>query len=446
MTDTNDSNTDSSTEPKPESHPESKAESKAEVKKDPTPSGEKGSAPPKSTTRPGRKTRQPGGGKGRKTLLTLIALVVLGLVAAVGYGSWTVWQVVQEQDAELAELDDDLKDQSETLAQQRQTLEQQSRQLEQMPQRLQQELEQMPQQLQQELEQILREQRGDQSELLANLEQRLNRVDRRLSAIAGTNREDWKLAEAEYLLRLANQRLVLERDSQNALALAQTADAILRDLDDSNLLPVRRALASDIQALKLTDPVDREGLYLQLLALGEQIPNLPLVEPLSERTPDMGGTSENPEADAEPDADGAWDRVKQSFGRVLQRLSNHIRIRRHDEPIAALADPREQFYLRQQLQLMLEQAQAALLREEGEIFRTSLNRAAGWLEEHYTLNPQTREVRATLLELAETPIAPELPDLNDALNRLESHIEQLHRLSPDFQQAPDNGSDEESDS
>ncbi|WP_341936938.1 uroporphyrinogen-III C-methyltransferase [Marinimicrobium sp. C2-29] len=439
MTDTNDSNTDSSTEPKPESHPESKAESKAEVKKDPTPSGEKGSAPPKSTAKPGRKARQPGGGKGKKTLLTLIVLVVLGLVAAVGYGSWTVWQIVQEQDTELAELDDDLKDQSETLAQQRRTLEQQSSQLEQMPQRLR-------QQVQQDLEQVLREQNSDQSELLANLEQRLNRVDRRLSAIAGTNREDWKLAEAEYLLRLANQRLVLERDSQNALALAQTADAILRDLDDSNLLPVRRALASDIQALKLTDPVDREGLYLQLLALGEQIPNLPLVEPLSERTPDMGDTSATPEADAEPEADGAWDRVKQSFGRVLQRLSNHIRIRRHEEPITALADPREQFYLRQQLQLMLEQAQAALLREEGEIFRTSLNRAAGWLEEHYTLNPQTREVRATLLELAETPIAPELPDLNDALNRLESHIEQLHRLSPDFQQAPDNGSDEESDS
>ncbi len=292
-------------------------------------------------------------------------------------------------------------------------------------------LRQAPEQLKREFSTELEQARRGQSELLSSLEQRMNRVDRRLSAIASTNREDWKLAEAEYLLRLANQRLVLERDSANALALAETADAILRDLGDSDLLPVRRALASDIEALKLADQVDREGIYVRLLAIGEQLPNLPLVEPM--RAPEGEDATDTAQGE---EASGAWNTIKSSFERMTDRLSSHIRIRQHDKPIEALADPREQYLLRQQLQLMLEQAQAALLREQSQLYQSSLNRAADWIEAHFALNPQTETVMTRLRELAEVDIAPELPDLDDALNLLETHIERQHRLSPGFQDAP----------
>ncbi|WP_286876440.1 hypothetical protein, partial [Marinimicrobium sp. UBA4509] len=68
-------------------------------------------------------------------------------------------------------------------------------------------------------------------------------------------------------------------------------------------------------------------------------------------------------------------------------------------------------------------------------------RAADWLEQHYALNPQTESALSSLRELAAVDIAPELPDLNDALKLLEVHIEQQHRLSPDFQRAPGEESD-----
>src|SRR5690606_16217521 len=128
-----------------------------------------------------------------------------------------------------------------------------------------------PQQLREQLEralnQRLEQQARQQEQALTSLEERLENANRRLRAMSSTNREDWKLAEAEYLLRLANQRLLMERDGGNALALAQEVDQILRDLNDTDLFPVRRALARDITALKLADQVDREGLYLQLMAL-----------------------------------------------------------------------------------------------------------------------------------------------------------------------------------
>ncbi|WP_347329923.1 uroporphyrinogen-III C-methyltransferase [Marinimicrobium locisalis] len=395
---------------KPDDQP-AETSAEAQTPASPSNSGPTDKEPPKNKPKPGpRRARHWG--------RWLFAIVWVGLTLAAGYGVWWVWQDLNEQRAIVSEL-------RETVAEQEESLEQQNR-----------ELRQAPEQLKRELSRELDQSQRGQSEMLSSLEQRMNRVDRRLSAIASTNREDWKLAEAEYLLRLANQRLVLERDSANALALAQTADAILRDLGDSDLLPVRRALASDIEALKLADQVDREGIYVRLLALGEQLPKLPLVEPM--RAPEGEAFTGGPEG--EP-AEGIWNRIKGSFARMMDRLSSHIRIRQHDKPIEALADPREQYLLRQQLQLMLEQAQAALLREQGQLYQKSLNRAADWIEAHFALNPQTETVMARLRDLAQVDIAPELPDLDDALNLLETHIERQHRLSPGFQSAPDEEAD-----
>lgn len=381
-------------------------------------SSDAGSASDKGTSTHSGKPPRPKRPSGRRWGWLLVVLICLGLPLAAGYGVWWVWQDLEQQQKTVVELEQRLEDQAQTLNRQARTLDQ------------------LPGQLSGELRSDVQSAQRSQSEVISQMEQRLNRVDRRLSAIASTDREDWKLAEAEYLLRLANQRLVLERDGRNALALAETTDAILRDLGDSDLLPVRRALARDIQALRLADQVDREGLYLRLLALNEQVPNLPLVEPM--RNAPSGPAPDTTEAEADT---GVWSTVKQSFGRLMERLSGHIRIRQHDEPIAALADPREQFILRQQLQLMLEQAQAALLREQTALYQSSLTRAADWLEQHYALNPQTESALTSLRELAAIDIAPTLPDLNDALELLETHIERQHRLNPGFQNAPSEESD-----
>lgn len=62
-------------------------------------------------------------------------------------------------------------------------------------------------------------------------------------------------------MHLANQRLLTERDSGNALALLESADEILRKLNEVQLIPVREALAKNIVALKSQPLVDREGYF-----------------------------------------------------------------------------------------------------------------------------------------------------------------------------------------
>ena len=92
---------------------------------------------------------------------------------------------------------------------------------------------------------------------MGDLQQRndrlLNRIDvlsRQVRELGGTSREGWRLAEVEYLMRLANQKLLMTADVVSAKALLMEADAILVDLDDYSLFAVREALAEDLAELR----------------------------------------------------------------------------------------------------------------------------------------------------------------------------------------------------
>ncbi|TBR36406.1 hypothetical protein CBF23_015170, partial [Marinomonas agarivorans] len=60
----------------------------------------------------------------------------------------------------------------------------------------------------------------------------------KLKRLENTTKEDWKLAEAEYLIRLANQRLLMEKDVIGAKNMLLNAVDILEQLDDPLLFDV----------------------------------------------------------------------------------------------------------------------------------------------------------------------------------------------------------------
>ena len=92
------------------------------------------------------------------------------------------------------------------------------------------------------LDQNLRNSEGSKVSLqqkLANIEkqarlqtQQIKHNSERLAQLPGADRNDWLLAEVEYLLRLANQRLVLETDVQGSLAILNAADTVLAETDN----------------------------------------------------------------------------------------------------------------------------------------------------------------------------------------------------------------------
>lgn len=359
---------------------------------------------------------------------------LLFLILAAGLGALGYYQWLHQQNFEtaVAALDERVEEQQNRIAQSgraaeqaeqaaARVVEQVSRMAEQGQQQsrqLQQQTTQLQDQLQQQLEQRNRE-----------LQQQLNGLRQQIQAITTTTTDDWKLAEAYYLTRLAGQRLLMERDTESALALLQSADSIVRNYPDANLYPVREALAEDIAEMKLAGSVDREGIYLQLIALSRQIAELEMAEPRNfEPKQDVDLPPAEPASAAEPA--GWWNAVRQSFAQALRKMEDFVRVTRHDAPVQPIMAPDQQLQLRSSVQTALDTAQLALMREQPAIYQTSLEKAAELISRFYVESSERSRILAELEALKGIEIREDLPDIAASQETLGNYLEQRHRLAP----------------
>lgn len=330
----------------------------------------------------------------------VLVIIVLCLAAA---GLFFGQQYLQQQEADFARLQNRLSDQQQML----QTLERALN----------------------DMEQTREEQTSAHGHSMAVIEQRLKSVNKRLLSIAGTDRDDWRLAEAEYLLHLANQRILIERDSQNALALLESADKILRDLHDVDLIAVRQALLNDLTALKLAVSPDREGIFLRLSALSEQVGKLPFIPVINtEQEQTKADKTEENDAPLPQASEEWWKALEAGVLDSLNKVTRYVRIQHHDQHIAPVLPPDSQAYLYQNLRFMFERAQLAVMREQPQIYTQSLEQIQQWLIQYFPLNEQTPAINAQLLELQSQSVRQELPDISHSLVQLKTYIEQLHKL------------------
>ena len=214
--------------------------------------------------------------------------------------------------------------------------------------------------------------------------------------------KQWLVAEARYLIRLAGQRLSLTRDVQTAITALRAADRRLQEVGDPAILPVRKALAGDIDALEQVPMPDVTGLALKLGALIADVDRLPLIRKPGEEQAKTG---------AEAPADGKpvdnWRDLPAAMWSDLKKL---IIIRQHEGGVKPLLSPDQHFVLVQNLKLQLEQARLALLQGNRQLWRESLDTARQWLETWFDKDDATtRHLLDSLKQLATIDIAPELP-------------------------------------
>lgn len=263
---------------------------------------------------------------------------------------------------------------------------------------------------------------GDVTELT----QRLDSTSSKVLGLANMSSDDWKLAEVDYLLRMANQRILMEHEATNSLALAQSANGILAELQNADLFTARKKLTEEIEALKLASKVDREGIYLQLLAITQQIENLPLIEPLFEEDEETIAAMEEGE---EPEAQTFWQGVARVGKNVWHKLSIYVRVRDQGRRVDAILPPEDQMYLKQNLRLMLEQAQIGLLREEQHVYQASLDKAQNWIRDYYPLNDQAQIVLNDLEQLKKSNVQQPLPDFTGSAAMVKEFLRQKDRLA-----------------
>ncbi len=270
-----------------------------------------------------------------------------------------------------------------------------------------------------ELQAQLQEQRRGQSALgerLAALQRELASARERAAAPAmAPDRELLQVLEAEELLRLAAHRLWISRSPQGVMSLLSRADRLLAELAAPGLEPVREALAADITALKLAPQPDIEGIYLRIGALQQGIAQL--------RAAPQPEVSESEAPRAGTEAQGFWHQLLANAWTALRRFSaEHLRIRSLDQPPPALLTAAEEARLRQYLSLLLSQAQLALLERRPEIYRAALEQAEDLLVKQFAADARTPAVATELAELGAREIAPPLPDLRTARERLRDYL------------------------
>ena len=169
----------------------------------------------------------------------------------------------------------------------------------------------------------------------------------------GTSSQDWVYAEVEYLVRMANQRVLMEQDANSALQLLRSADEIIRETDGLTAHGLREALARDIAALKAVGSPDIQGVYLELSALVSQVPLLHRTLP----------TYQAPSSVTDPNTEAAG-YLAQFLGLIRDagiKLANLVDFRRDQVEIKRILPPKEEYFLRQNLVLKLQIAQMALL-------------------------------------------------------------------------------------
>ena len=254
-------------------------------------------------------------------------------------------------------------------------------------------------------------------ELSASLDSRINALARnaanmqeRIGAFPQARSSDELMwAEAEYLLRLANQKLQLEGDGDSALLILSAVDEMLRDSEEISVLGVRDVLGSEMLALRNMEYVDVSGLYMRINNL------MPMIDQLSLR--DAMVDNYNKQLTQTRDEIELSD--EGMIDRALAMLQSIFVWQEWDVEPEALLPPPQEAVLKQNLRLMLEQAQLSLLMAEAQVYTDSLAKGKQWIDRYFAIDTGAgRTLKEEIEALAETRITVSRPNISGSLELL----------------------------
>lgn len=256
------------------------------------------------------------------------------------------------------------------------------------------------------------------------IKQRQQALDERLQALVKLSREDWILAEADYLMRLAQQRLQLGGNGSDAGPLLQAAQRSLQLVHNKGIEPVREVLAADLAALNEARQFDLAGLDKRVAALAERTQAL---SPLGDRKLKAAATADPAVSAPVLALDTLWPLIKYGFARAADKLQSYIRISDRDSAYQATVIAGGQRELFQQnVQLLFEQARWALLSGNDKLYRQALARSEQWIRRYYAMGVAEQSVLKELAELQQQSVRAELPPITASLAALQHFIDSRH--------------------
>jgi len=368
-------------ENKTENSPELSSGSANEIAKEPDKTG-----PAVAKRKPEPET--PATTSGKKNSPFVISVLFLIALSAAGLAAYDFWLLRTQTpvNAQLANVQSEFKTRINQLEQQSQDIKQQ---------------------LQKAKDQLSTEIQARKSEQLEH--QAVNAALQGITEKLGRSTIAWRMAEVEYLLTVANHRLTLAQDRQTAIAVFETADSRLGVIADPSLLKVRKEIASELTALRAMPDVDIPGLALQVGSLAESVEQLPLMDKKR-----IALATEKRESTSSVE----WQEIPTAVWNDIKSL---VQVRRHQQPTEPLLPPQQAWFLYQNLQLKLEQARLAVLKQNTTVFVQSLEEVSRWLSSYFEAeSAAVISMQETIKNLRMIELQPAVPDVSGSLRELRS--------------------------
>ncbi len=266
-------------------------------------------------------------------------------------------------------------------------------------------------------------QRSELSSRLDELDsgqQALTQASEKLYELYGRDRNDWQLAEVEYLMRIAQHKLILEHDFEGAAMTLRVASEKIAEAADPGLLPVRVKISEEIAELKTRKRVDLVGITLTLTELERQLTRLQPGFAVSLPT-------ENSEAPDTPEKSLLESSPKEVLARLNRFVDSLVRVRY--ESTAPSATEATAIDVEETLRDWLKLARWAVLDRNENQYVQLMERAEQLFIGFYSQDKdENRDFLLQLTELKELGLTADKPDISGSLFLMRKVLQQRAEL------------------
>jgi len=230
----------------------------------------------------------------------------------------------------------------------------------------------------------------------------------------GKTRGDWLVADAEYLLSIANQRLHLMGDINTTKMALVAADQRLRESGDTAAFKVRQQIAKEIAWLEKVDVPDIVGVYSSVQILKDKVKTLAVFLPYAGKP-----VSESKQVHDHEQTQEADHGVLNS---ALSLLEGYVTVKHSDQPVTEIISVQEAEFIKQQLNVKLEMIKISLVQQNDALFQVNINDATQWVKNNFTKNKNSRDVLDELEALNKLQLRTQFPDISRSLKMLKDII------------------------
>lgn len=272
------------------------------------------------------------------------------------------------------------------------------------------------------------------NEKLESTRKELNEAIGRVQRQLGKTRGDWLIADAEYLLSVASERLHLIGDVNTTREALEAADQRLRESGDAGIFKVREEIAREIAEIKSVVVPDIVGVYSSIQSLQDQVDKLALLLPYTGKTM-TAPTEEKEQPDKTSEDQGLLDSA-------MNQLEDIVTIRHTEHEVKEILTPEEAQFIREQLRVKLEMVKISLVQHNEALFQSSLADAKKWAEQHFNKNTEVNNFIAEIDRFSNIKIRSQFPDISSSLKMLRDitklRIETDKATQPETTEAPVN--------